>query len=157
LRLDAAALAAAQLAAVHDLGRGPIIAEWRQALRGIEIFRARFKVALTRDLRPIAASGLLAPSLRGSDTRFLIGADAAVLVARAALAEPASSRSKPVWFPLAGDRLEPAHYVELSGKQAMRAYVISAIDGRVLFDNDLVHHEAFTYRVFADPDSLLPY
>lgn len=55
-----------------------------------------------------------------------------------------------------GTQLVPAYYVELSaatrdaGTQADYAYVISGVDGKVLFRKSLRDHQsAFTYRMFA--------
>lgn len=70
-------------------------------------------------------------------------------------------RTKAVLFELP-EGLEPGFYVELntgnpreSGSEYF-AYVVSAIDGRVLFRNNLTHR-AYSYRVWADPVSLVPY
>jgi hypothetical protein len=57
------------------------------------------------------------------------------------------------------DRLEPATYVEVaagdpaSTDSAFYSYVFSAVDGRMLFRNDLVRQDSFSYRVFADASS----
>lgn len=64
------------------------------------------------------------------------------------------ARARKVWFQAQG-ALEEAHYIELSagapGRKAsvFRSFVISAIDGSVLFSKDMVAHEAFTYKVYA--------
>jgi len=64
-------------------------------------------------------------------------------------------RTKQVWFPTA-KALLPAYYVELDlslndqPDSALRSYVISAIDGKVLFENDLIQNDSYKYRVFAD-------
>lgn len=79
------------------------------------------------------------------------------------LARPA--RAKKVLFPKhvgAGAHgsvaLEPAFYVEVFvARGPSRSVVVSGIDGKILFSNDLVRHDAFTYRVFADPTTKLPY
>ena len=36
-----------------------------------------------------------------------------------------------------------------------RGWIVSALDGRVLLENDLVRYDAFSYRVFADPETKL--
>lgn len=65
-----------------------------------------------------------------------------------------SSRVKPVWFD--GKKVASAYYVELDvgglheTSSAMRSFVIDAADGRVLFTHDLVAHDSFSYRVFAE-------
>ncbi|WP_394829459.1 M36 family metallopeptidase [Pendulispora albinea] len=66
--------------------------------------------------------------------------------------------AKRVFFP-EGLELVPAYYVELTARAPRSkanqayAYVVSANDGRVLHETSLVAHEAFTYRVWADPDA----
>jgi len=71
---------------------------------------------------------------------------------------PASPpRSKRVWFPTAAGLL-PAYYVELdlslgdAPDSSLRSFVVSAADGEILFENDLVQNDAYTYRVWADKD-----
>ncbi|MCU0682198.1 MAG: M36 family metallopeptidase [Polyangiaceae bacterium] len=67
----------------------------------------------------------------------------------------AEPRIKPVYFPLA-DRLVPAYYLELeaqsAGENEAYAYVLSAVDGAILYRADLVADDAYTYRVFVDND-----
>ncbi|MHB8872274.1 MAG: M36 family metallopeptidase, partial [Myxococcaceae bacterium] len=64
-------------------------------------------------------------------------------------------RTRPVLFELA-DSLEPGFYVELKAGDPRRvdsryfSYVVSAVDGRVLFRNNLTHDASFSYRTFAD-------
>ncbi len=69
---------------------------------------------------------------------------------------PASPpRSKRVWFPTA-QGLVPAYYVELDlslndqPDSSMRSYVVSAEDGKILFQNNLIQNDSYKYRVFAD-------
>jgi large repetitive protein len=60
------------------------------------------------------------------------------------------------------DRLEASYYVEVSvGDEAgadgdLVSYVISAVDGRVLFRHDMTASDVFAYRVWADPITKLP-
>lgn len=79
------------------------------------------------------------------------------------LARPA--RAKKVLFPkktiaakgLASVELVPSWYVEAFVKSGpARSVVVSGLDGKILFQNDLVRHDAYTYRVFADPTTKLP-
>lgn len=73
-------------------------------------------------------------------------------------------RIKKVLYPLA-KRLEPAYYIELSTKETTTdsnrtnyAYVISAENGALLLRNNMTHSDsAFTYRVWADDATLMPY
>ncbi|MBX3192576.1 MAG: M36 family metallopeptidase [Labilithrix sp.] len=77
------------------------------------------------------------------------------------------ARVKKVFYPYA-DGVEPAYYVEIElarGAPRTRgglpapawSFVVSATDGRVLFANDLVKHDAFTYRVYASAETQLPF
>ena len=79
------------------------------------------------------------------------------------LAAPA--RVKKVLFPQtpgpttpgAGGGVVPAYYVELQIKRGPAfSYVVSAADGAVLFQNDLVRYDAFSYRAYADPMTKIP-
>lgn len=84
----------------------------------------------------------------------------------AGLAAPV--RVKRVLFPLArGARVTtlsaddaavlPAYYAEVQVTRGpARSLVLAADDGRVLFTNDLVRNDAFTYRVWADAESFQP-
>ncbi|MFY1825891.1 myxosortase-dependent M36 family metallopeptidase [Myxococcus fulvus] len=71
-------------------------------------------------------------------------------------------RAKKVLFPLP-DGLVPAYYVEVNAGPATNpdanytAFVVNAQDGSVLFKHDLTKSESFTYRVWADPATKLPY
>ena len=74
-------------------------------------------------------------------------------------------RVKKVLYPLA-KALESAYYIELSTQatnidsgydKANYAYVISAVNGALLSRHNLTHSDnAFTYRVWADGETLLP-
>lgn len=67
------------------------------------------------------------------------------------------ARVKPVWFRLRG-QLRSAWYVETRVVPAQGprspeyyAHVLDAADGRLLFRMNQTAHQAYTYRVFADP------
>jgi large repetitive protein len=65
-------------------------------------------------------------------------------------------RTRRVYFPLP-DRLEAAYFVEIdasdpAGGQSAYAYVVSAVDRRVLYRSNLTHSAEFSYRVWASPD-----
>ncbi|PCJ47518.1 MAG: hypothetical protein COA74_11475 [Gammaproteobacteria bacterium] len=70
-----------------------------------------------------------------------------------------NTRIKQVYFPLT-DKLEPAFYTEIiasdpnSTSALAFSYVISAIDGKILFRNNLISNDTKTYRVFADPSGV---
>jgi MYXO-CTERM domain-containing protein len=181
LGLEPRAIAAAGEPEVEERASAKV-ARFRQRIGGTDIFRAGLTVALRKDLEPVAASGFLAPTLAGSERPFILGAQSAGAIAvrrampngapltpagalgeyerfhAAGLAEPA--RVKRVYFPVAAGgapTLEPGYYVEvLVAQGAARSYVVSALDGRVLFENDLRRFENFNYRVWADSETLIP-
>ncbi|BDG01028.1 myxosortase-dependent M36 family metallopeptidase [Anaeromyxobacter oryzae] len=100
----------------------------------------------------LAASGRRGPYLEASLSPVLTAARAELF------SRPA--RAKKVWFRLPGG-LEPAYYVEVglgrveSVESLEYGYVVSAVDGRVLFRKDQVDADAFKYRVWAE--SSAPY
>jgi len=77
-----------------------------------------------------------------------------------ALGSPA--RAKKVYYTLP-DGLQPAYYLELNvgtkgtSDSDYYSYVVSATDGSLLFRNNLTADDAYTYRVWADPSSFIPY
>lgn len=166
---------------VDDTSKGPIVARYAQHVRNIEVFRGSVNVALTRSFRPIAASGFVAPTARGSERAFVLDATSALAVAARTVGAKASfsslgekggyerfrgeglrlpARAKRVFYPVRGAdgvELEPAWYVELRiANGPARSWIVSAMNGRVLLDNDLVRHDAFSYRVYADPETKVP-
>jgi hypothetical protein len=66
-----------------------------------------------------------------------------------------SSRSRRVYFPT-DNGLLPAYYIELdvapedSTNSYARSFVVSAVDGKILFEKNLSEDAAYTYRVYAD-------
>ncbi|HSO36618.1 MAG TPA: M36 family metallopeptidase, partial [Labilithrix sp.] len=179
--LDDRALASVASLTVDASSVGPVIARFRQRdpARGIEVFRGGLAIAMTRSFDPVSASGLLAPSLAGAERPFVRSAADAVNDAYAALdrgelaftsAGPpdgdyqhftgaglaAPARVKKVLFPQ-GAGVVPAYYVELQiARGPALSFVVSAGDGHVLLTNDLVRHDAFGYRVYADPATRIP-
>ncbi|HKY32872.1 MAG TPA: M36 family metallopeptidase [Candidatus Polarisedimenticolia bacterium] len=108
--------------------------------------------------RPVAEEDLRpAGAMAGGYVRFT--AEAGDSVAAATLAGPARAKRTLFRTP---HRLEPAHYVEIDVAEAgtpdseFLAYVISARDGEVLFRHSQTADAAYSYRVWADPVSLLP-
>src|SRR3954468_18770550 len=167
----------ADLRALHDTGRGAIIARFGQSIAGVDVFRDELRVVMDRQKRVIALSGYLARQAGGATPgAFKRGERDAVVSAVAELGAPTtvrdlgprdggyfayaldggSARAKRVFFHLPGN-LEPAHYVEVSlpgTKPTYQSFVFSASDGRLLFQNDLVFYDEFTYRVWADTTKL---
>lgn len=176
--LDDAALASVTTTSVDDTGRGPVIARLRQKHRGIEVFRGGLSIAMTRTFDPISASGLLARSLRGAERAFLRSSHDAVndayraLTGSAATFSPqgaagdyehfaaaglaAPARVKKVLFPEATG-VVPGYYVELQiARGPAYSFVVSAEGGEVLFENDLVRADSFSYRAYVDPATKIP-
>jgi len=193
--LSPAALETAEVAQVHDTGRGGIIVTFRQRVDGVEVYRNDLKVLMRRDLGLVAISGNLHPSAvkglkRGGEIK-LTAPDALVHAFRNLYSAPLKAtdlvdtkqvnsgyrqfeladtpsatasglrftrpaRVKQVLFPLP-DRLVPAYFVEvLVAKDGSRdsdaySYVVAADNGRVLYRSNLTHN-AFTYRVWAEPN-----
>jgi len=182
-RLRKEAMASFESAVVHDTGRGPIIARVAQRVDGVPVFRGGLNIVMSRAFAPVAISGLIAAAvdtttakalsrdavealriahraMTGTDTTFT-ALDVQGDYQRFASASPSSpldqpARAKRVYFPTRGG-LEPAWYVELLlASGTARSCVVSAATGRVLFSNDLVRHDAYSYRVWASPDTLSP-
>jgi len=186
--LDSAESRTLLLDNLHDTGRGAIIATFRQEIGGIEVFRDRMRLAMSRDMSLIAISGFL-PSAEGtvvSAASFAVPQGEALAMALkdlsgepfspgdfkdngqrqaayeyyelagqaggAALVSPA--RIRKVMFHLPG-RLEPAWHLELNAQSGESSdsdyysYVISAVDGRMLFRMNLTVSDSFSYRVWA--------
>lgn len=84
------------------------------------------------------------------------GYDFYTLPASAGVTLASPLRSRKVYFHLQ-DGLTPGYYVEVIARDPVSdtvdayAYVVSAIDGRILFRNNLTAEVAYTYRVWADP------
>lgn len=179
--------------ALHDVGAGPIVASFTQRIGDVDVFRGGARIMMTRDRVPVAGSGLVAPSLRGSERAFKRAEADALRSAIAALpryddaplrslpfmrrlaaaqipagvaagpyteyAMPglyAPARVKKVFFPERVDdhvELVPAHYVDVIPQRGpARSFVYSALDGRLLFTNDLKRADAFTYRAYVNDD-----
>lgn len=110
--------------------------------------------AAIADLGGHLAPGLLASFRSSGDYRWYASSSTSAdyLLNRAA-------RAKRVYYPGA-DGLLPAYYVEVMGspvgqnRRDAYAYVISAVNGALLFRKNLVANEAFSYRVFADADGI---
>ncbi len=183
LGLEKDASAAVHATEIDEHAHGPIVARFAQRIRGIEVFRGQMSLALTRAYEPVAATGMLVPSVAGTERAYVFDeAEAATRGIRlvtgmtphlratearggyerfeaAGLFAP--SRVKKVFFPTKGTRsvgLEPAYYVEvMMAAGPSVAYVLSGIDGRVLFRHDLTRNAEYSYRVFADPTTKLPW
>lgn len=170
--LDAGALAAVEIAHVHDTGRGPIVVKLRQR----DVIRTSLSVIMDRQLGLVALSGSLHPMRRIATTSRFAARDAldrafddAGLAHRALAAAPdrggyqrftgpgvvGPARARRVWFPV-GDWLVPAWETELAVRDGHKVagyrHVFAADDGRLLLRAGLTDDAAFSYRVWADPD-----
>jgi MYXO-CTERM domain-containing protein len=58
-RIAAGGAAALGLTAVHDTGRGGVIASFQQRVHGVEVYRGEVKVLMRRDLELVAVTGSL--------------------------------------------------------------------------------------------------
>jgi len=81
-RATARALASARLVAIHDVGRGAIVVEYDQIVDGREVFLGGVRVALARDLTPLAAAGTLYPQLPARGPALLTAEEAVARAAR---------------------------------------------------------------------------
>ncbi|NBD10967.1 myxosortase-dependent M36 family metallopeptidase [Corallococcus silvisoli] len=61
-RLSRDDVSGASLRAMHNTGKGAIVATFNQTVNGIPVFRNELKVIMGQDLRLVAVSGYLAPS-----------------------------------------------------------------------------------------------
>jgi hypothetical protein len=133
---------------------------------------------MTRTFEPVSASGFLAHSLRGAERPFvrstrdavndayqaMMGSSASFssqgaagdyeLFGAAGLVTPA--RVKKVLFPKPAG-VVPGYYVELQVAHGPAySFVVSAEGGAVLFSNDLVRADSFSYRAYVDPTTKIP-
>jgi hypothetical protein len=194
LRLDRNGIKDAKLFETHDIGRGPIIARFKQYKNGLEVFGRTLNVMMDRNLNAVATSGYFAPAeiatgnsqLRASnDASATLGAESALTSAFADMGGSATSASfgalrnagdytvysvrssgddyhivgtpqaKKVYYYLDGSYI-PAWYASVHAQTVDAAtddyygYVVSAVDGKVLFRKNLTNDDAYSYRVFAD-------
>ncbi|GGB54604.1 rhombosortase-dependent M36 family metallopeptidase [Shewanella inventionis] len=72
-------IAQAVLAQTHDMGRGPIIAKYKQAIAGVEVFNREYNIMMDRELNLVASSGYftstnsaksISSSFKNVDTAF---------------------------------------------------------------------------------------
>ncbi|MFZ5438727.1 MAG: myxosortase-dependent M36 family metallopeptidase [Myxococcota bacterium] len=184
-RASPARWAKARVSQVHDLHDGTaVIVTFQQRVNDVRVFRDELKVIMNARLELVALSGYLTPEtkVRGD---FALAPQLAIASAfehltGRSLAETALAslgtfaggfdhwqlagvttpvRTRPVYFPLPGG-LVPAFYLELDvpsegGAPAYFSYVVSAVDGAVLYRKNLTA-DAFTYRVWADATTKVP-
>ncbi len=159
--------ATAEVAKVHDIGRGGSVVQLRQMVDGIEVYGQRMSLLLGPDHDLVAIAGGLNPAARpgiASPTRFSLGTDRALAKATedatgAQLGTyTTQSAVKPVLYPTV-KQLVPAYAVEVELSQfgdassEAWAYVVAADDGRILERHSLTQSEAFKYLVWADAEA----
>ncbi|MEW5742756.1 MAG: myxosortase-dependent M36 family metallopeptidase [Myxococcota bacterium] len=175
--------AEARVTQVHDLhDGGAVIVGFQQTIDGVRVFRDELKVVMTPSLELVALAGYLTPEVkplgafhlsaesalaaayqdltgRGLEPQHLKAVDVKDGYQRFALeGESELARVRPTWFPVPNG-LEPGLYVELDlavGETDHDAYsfVVSAVDGRLLYRKNLTAFDAYTYRVWADSTAL---
>ncbi len=101
--MDEDALAATRLVDLHDIGQGAIIARFEQHVDGLEVFRHSLNIALSRDMRPVAATGYLAQHGKATRSEFAMDSDAAV--ARA-IREMTGAETTPTSLPKSQSKYE---------------------------------------------------
>ncbi|MFL5343255.1 MAG: myxosortase-dependent M36 family metallopeptidase [Hyalangium sp.] len=114
-----------------------------------------------KDLTDTAISGrsLAATGTQGDYTQFDFAPGVSAVLPHT-MAAPA--RAKKVYFTLPGG-LQPAYYVELAvGTKSTKdsdyySFVVSATDGSLLFRNNLTAEDSYSYRVWADTASYIPF
>ncbi|MBL8911419.1 MAG: M36 family metallopeptidase [Archangium sp.] len=175
----------ARVTGVHDLKDGTaIIVTFQQRINGVRVFRDELKVIMNAKLQLVALSGYLTPETRVRG-EFSLSPRASIesayqhLTGRALTAqltdlgqfgagyehwqlegETTPIRTRAVFFPTP-DGLIPGTYVELNvrtseNRDAYLSYVVSAVDGAVLYRKDLTAADVYTYKVWADPTSFVP-
>ncbi len=172
--------AEAQISSVHDLHDGSaVIVTFQQRIGGVRVFRDELKVIMNAKLGLVALSGYLTPQTRKLG-EFSLASESAIssayqnLVGRSLSGSElthlgifeggyehwrlASSqtpvRARPVYFPLP-DGVVPGFYVELHVPTSEEgfsyfSFVVSAVDGSVLYRKNLTAADAYTYKVWAD-------
>lgn len=179
-RAEPSRWAEAKVTGVHDLrDGGAVIVSFQQQPGGVRVFRDELRVVMTGELELVALAGYLTPEVKARGD-FALTSESALAVAfqdltgrglepqqlkpvdvkdgyqRFALeSEPELARVRPTWFP----GLEPGLYVELDlavGATDHDAYsfVVSAVDGRLLYRKNLTAFDAYTYKVWADNTAL---
>ncbi|MDP1829862.1 MAG: myxosortase-dependent M36 family metallopeptidase [Archangium sp.] len=172
--------AEAQVSSVHDLhDGGAVIVTFQQRVRGVRVFRDELKVIMTAKLGLVALAGYLTPETRPQGD-FSLSAESAIgsafqtLVGRTLLGHELTQlgqfeggyehwrlagattpvRTRAVYFPVP-EGVVPGFYVELDVPTSEQdsqyfSFVVSAVDGAVLYSKNLTAADSFTYKVWAD-------
>jgi hypothetical protein len=170
--LSATDVSDAYVSGLQDTGRGALVVKLRQKIGGLEVFRDELNIIMTHDRELMAISGYLTSVARATQT-FALNPEQAIAVAYAdmfgadaphvkrlrsadggyelyAAGDLPPIRVKRLYFHLP-DQFEPGYSIELEGATGAYSYVISAVDGRLLFRNNLIAEEStpYSYRVWA--------
>ncbi len=166
--------AEARVVGVHDLHDGTaVIVTFQQRVNGVRVFRDELKVIMTAKLGLVAMAGYLTPQTRVHGDFSLTGASAVASAFQSLVARPLEPntlkelglfnggythwqldgtptdvRTRPVYFPLP-EGLVPGFYVELDVASEYYSFVVSAVNGEVLYRKNLTA-SAYNYRVWAD-------
>ncbi|MFT3707319.1 MAG: myxosortase-dependent M36 family metallopeptidase [Archangium sp.] len=179
--------AEARVTGVHDLhDGGAVIVTFQQRINNVRVFRDELKVIMNAKLQLVALSGYLTPETRVRG-EFSLSAQSTIesafqhLTGRAleqgALTDlgqfgggyehwqlagaTTPVRSRAVFFPVP-EGVIPAYYVELDvpvseNDSAYLSYVVSAVDGSVLYRKNLTAADQYSYKVWADATSFVPF
>jgi large repetitive protein len=172
--------AEAQISSLHDLGDGSaVIVTFQQRVDGVRVFRDELKVIMNAKLELVALSGYLTPQTRKLGD-FSLSSQSAIssayqqLIGRSLEGDELTQlgtfeggyehwrltgsqtpvRARAVFFPLP-EGVVPGFYVELDvptseQDSAYFSFVISAVDGSVLYEKNLTVADSYTYKVWAD-------
>lgn len=122
LKLSKATVADARMVDVHDVGRGPIIARFRQYHDGIEVFGQNLNVLMGRDMKLVATSGYFAPSSAFERT----SKNGPVTSARGAFSLSAEQALSRAFSDITGQRTSPSLFTAKTQKGDYTQFAIGS-------------------------------
>ena len=125
LKLSKQIVADARVTDVHDTGRGPIIARFRQYHDGIEVFGQNLNVLMGRDMKLVATSGTFAPASAVEKTP---GTSTSLRSGFAISAEQALARA---FGDFGGRTLAPSTFTARGSKGTYTVYDVRATTGEI--------------------------
>lgn len=185
-RAEPSRWAEARVSNLHDLKDGTaVIVTFQQRVKGVRVFRDELKVIMNAKLELVALAGYLTPETRVRG-EFALTAESAVASAYTSIAGRALEagqltdlgqfnggyehwqlagsstpvRTRAVYFPVP-EGVVPGFYVELDvptseNDSAYVSFVVSAVDGALLYTKNLTAADAYTYKVWADATTHVP-
>ena len=127
LKLSKGTVADARMVDVHDVGRGPIIARFRQYHDGIEVFGQNLNVMMGRDMKLVATSGYFAPSSAFEKT----SKGAVVASARNAFSLTAEQALAKAFTDITGQRTSPSLFTAKGQKGDYTSYGIGSQNSEI--------------------------